>query len=68
MTLEYTVATMHLVYIVATITLDTIVAFVTIFEFVVPLFALLTSSSVMWHKEHLWNFSVLQRVHFSSLG
>jgi hypothetical protein len=40
----------------ATMTLDTIVAFV------IPLVALLTSSPVMWRKEHVWYVSVLQRV------
>jgi hypothetical protein len=48
--------------IVASITLDTIVAFDTIIAFVFPLVALLTSSLVMQPKEHLSNFSVLQRV------
>jgi hypothetical protein len=28
--------------------------------FVTSLFALLMSSPVMWRKEHLWNFRVLQ--------
>jgi hypothetical protein len=48
---------------IAKMTLDTIVAFHTIVAFDIPLIALLTSSPVMWRKEHLWNFSVLQRVH-----
>jgi hypothetical protein len=43
-------------------TLDTIVSFDTTVAFVIPLAALLTSP-MLWHKEHLWNFSVLQRVH-----
>jgi hypothetical protein len=44
-----------------TVTFDTIVAFV------IPLDALRTSSSVMWHKGHLWNFSVLQQYIFPVL-
>jgi hypothetical protein len=32
-----------------------------------PLVALLTSSPLMGHKKHLWNFSVLQRIHLSNL-
>jgi hypothetical protein len=47
--------------IVATVTFDTIV------DFVIPLVVLLTSSPVMWRKERLWKFSVLQRVHLSNL-
>jgi hypothetical protein len=54
-------------HIVAGMTLDTIIAFNTTVAFVLPLVALLTSSPTMWHKEHLWNFSVLQRVHFPNL-
>jgi hypothetical protein len=46
----------------AEMALDTIVAFV------IPLVALLTSSPIMWCEEHLWNFSVFQRVHLSSLA
>jgi hypothetical protein len=42
-------------------TLDATVAFD------IPFIALLTSSSAMWRKEHLWNFSAPQRVHLSSL-
>jgi hypothetical protein len=42
---------------------DTTAAFDTIVSFAIPLVALLTSSPMMWRKEHLWNFSVLQRVH-----
>jgi hypothetical protein len=38
-----------------------------ILVFIIPLVALKTSSPVMWRKEHLWNFSVLQRVQLSSL-
>jgi hypothetical protein len=43
-------------HIMATVTLDGIVAFV------IPMVALLTSLPMMCHVEHLWNFSVLQRV------
>jgi hypothetical protein len=49
---------------IITMTLDINWAFDTI---VALLFPLLTSSPVMWRKEHLWTFSVLQRVHPSSL-
>jgi hypothetical protein len=52
--------------IVATMALDTIVEFDTIFVFV-SFVSLLTASPVLWRKEHLWNFSVLQRVHISNL-
>jgi hypothetical protein len=65
-TFDRTVTTVALDRIVAT-TLDMIVAFDTIVAFVIPLVALLTSSPVMWRKEHLWNFRVLQRVHFPFL-
>jgi hypothetical protein len=54
-------------HIISTKTSDTIVAFYTTVAFVIPSVALLTSMSVMWREEHLWNFSVLQRGHFSSL-
>jgi hypothetical protein len=57
---------MNLNGIAATMSLDTIVASDTIVLFVVPLVALLTSWPVMWRKEHLWNCSVLQRVHISN--
>jgi hypothetical protein len=42
-------------------------SFDTIIAFVIPLVVLLMSLPVMCHKEHLWNFSVFQRVHLSSL-
>jgi hypothetical protein len=42
--------------------LDTLFAAVTIVAFVIFFFSLLASSFVMWRKEHLWNFSVLQGV------
>jgi uncharacterized membrane protein len=54
-------------HIVATVTLANIVAFDIFVAFVISLVALLTSSPVMWLKERLWNVSVLQRVHLSSL-
>jgi hypothetical protein len=52
---------------VAAMPLDTIVVFDNIVGFIIPLVALLTSSPAMWRKEHLWNFSVLFRVHLSNL-
>jgi hypothetical protein len=52
---------MNVDHIVGTMTLNTIVAFV------ILLVALLTSFTVMWRKEHLWNFSVLPRVYVSNL-
>jgi hypothetical protein len=58
---------MILDHIVATMTLYTSVASDIIVSFVIPLVALLTSSPVMWREEHLWNFSVLERVHLSNL-
>jgi hypothetical protein len=51
---------------VATVVFDTIVAFDIIVAFVSSLLALLTSSPVLWRKEHLLNFSVLQSVHVSN--
>jgi hypothetical protein len=45
------------------VTLYTIVAFDTIVDFDIPFVAMLTSSPVIWRKEHVWNVSVLQRVH-----
>jgi hypothetical protein len=67
LTLVHIVATVTLDYIIATMALDHIIAFDTIVAFFIPLFALLTSSPMMWYKEHLWNISALQRVHFSNL-
>jgi hypothetical protein len=64
---DITVATVPWDYTVATMTLDDIVTFNTSVAFVIPLVALLMSSPVMWHKDPLWNFSVLQRLHFSNL-
>jgi hypothetical protein len=63
---------------IAPMTLDIIVAFVVAFEqewckSIVPLRSgcqrsnLLTSPSMIWREEHLWTFSVLQRVHLSNL-
>jgi hypothetical protein len=34
----------------------------------IPLATLLKLSPDAWHKEHLWNFSVLQTVHLYSLA
>jgi hypothetical protein len=59
--------TVSLNHIVATITLDTIISLSVIIAFVIPLVALLTSLPAMWRKEHLWNFCVPQREHFSRL-
>jgi hypothetical protein len=59
--LDHTAATMTSAHITATIFLNNIVAFGIIVAFIIPLVALLTSSSVMWCEEHLQNFSVLQR-------
>jgi hypothetical protein len=54
-------------HISATITFDTVVAFFSIVAFVIPLVTLLLSMPMMWHEEHLWNVSVLQRVQLSNL-
>jgi hypothetical protein len=48
-------------HIVATMTLDAIAAFVILLVMLVTLLPLL------YHKEYLWNFSILQRAHFSNL-
>jgi hypothetical protein len=53
--------------IIATLTLHTIVAFEIIVASVILLVSLQTSSHVMWRKERLCNFRVLQRVHISNL-
>jgi hypothetical protein len=50
-------------HITPTMTLLPIVSFDTV---VVPLVALLMSSSVVWRKEHFWDFFVLQRTPFQS--
>jgi hypothetical protein len=47
---------------VAGMTYDAIIAFCTTAAFVITITALLMSSPMLWHKVHLWNFSVLQRV------
>jgi hypothetical protein len=39
----------------------------TIAALYIPLIVLLTSLPVMWRKEHLWNYTVLQIVHLSNL-
>jgi hypothetical protein len=49
---------MSLDHIAATTTLDIIVVFDAFAVFVVPMFAMLTSSPVVWGEEPLWNFSV----------
>jgi hypothetical protein len=61
------VATMTSDHIIATLPLDTMVVFDTVVAFVIPLVALLSSAIMMWCEEHLWNLSVLQRVHLLSL-
>jgi hypothetical protein len=65
-TLDYILATVPLDHILATVTLDNIVAFDTIFAFFISLVVLLVSSPVTWCEEHLWNFSLLQRVRLSN--
>jgi hypothetical protein len=55
-------------HIIVTMTFDATVAFDTIVAFVIPLVALMKSSPVMLRDEHLWNFSALQRLHFSNLA
>jgi hypothetical protein len=60
-TLDHIVAEVTL-YRVATMFLDTVVAYDTIVVSVIPLVAQLMSLPETWHKEHLWNFPVLQRV------
>jgi hypothetical protein len=64
MTLEHIVTQMTFDHIVATMTLDHTVkmitdGFDTVVAFLIPLNALLTSSPIMWCKEHLWNVSIL---------
>jgi hypothetical protein len=59
--LEHIVATATWGHINATMILETIVAFV--IRSVAPLMSL----PMIWYEEHLWNFSVLQRVHLSNL-
>jgi hypothetical protein len=59
--LDYTVATIAFDHIIETMLSDTTVAFV------LPLVAMLTSTPAMQHVNHLWNFSVFQRVHILKL-
>jgi hypothetical protein len=59
---------MTLVRIVVKMALDIIIAFVTFVEFVIPLVVLPTSSPLIWRKEHLWSFSMLQRGHLSNVA
>jgi hypothetical protein len=54
-------------HIVTTMTFHIIVVFDIIVASVIPLVALLILSFVLWREEHLWNFSVLQRVHLIHL-
>jgi hypothetical protein len=56
----HTIETMTLVYMIATMALNINITFHTIVAFVSPIVALLTSMLIMWHKEHLWNFGILQ--------
>jgi hypothetical protein len=44
-------------------TVDTIASSDIIIEFPILLVVLLTSCNEIWRKEHLWIFSVLQRVY-----
>jgi hypothetical protein len=66
MTLDNIVTTVTLDQIVAMVASD-IVAFDSVVAFVIPWATLLMSLLVMWHKQLLWNFSILQRVHLSDL-
>jgi hypothetical protein len=52
---------------VAGMTYYTTIAFCTTAAFVISIIALLMSSPMMWHKVHLWNFSVLQTVNIPHL-
>jgi hypothetical protein len=61
------VTTVAVGHIVSTMTLDTIVAFDTSVVFDIPLFVLFMSSLMVLCKEHLWNFSVCQRIQLSNL-
>jgi hypothetical protein len=47
--------------------INTTVAFDTTVEYAIPLVALLTSTLMMWHEEHLRNSNVLQRVHLPNI-
>jgi hypothetical protein len=58
---------MTLNHINATVIFDTIVAFHIIVAIVIPLVALIMPTPVMWHEEHVWNFSVLKGVHLSHI-
>jgi hypothetical protein len=52
---------------IATMTQDTVVAFDKSVAFFIPMVTLLMSMPMMWHEEHLWNVSVLQREHLSNV-
>jgi hypothetical protein len=45
------------------VTLDQI----SLVTFAASFVALMTPLPAVWHEEHFWNFSVLQRVHLSNL-
>jgi hypothetical protein len=66
-TFVHTVATMTLNRVIAKMPFDVIVAFDTIVAVLTPLVVLLTSSPVMWLKEHICDFSVFQKVHLTNL-
>jgi hypothetical protein len=67
-TLDIIVEAVCLDHIIATAALDNTAEFGTILAFVISLVVLLTSSLVMGYKQHLWNFSVLQRVRLSNIA
>jgi hypothetical protein len=67
MTLDHIVTLTTLDLTAAAISLDVIFAFDTIFAHVILTLALLMSSPLMWHSEHLWDISVVQRAHISKL-
>jgi hypothetical protein len=54
-------------HIIAKLSLGTILASDTIFAFLIHFVDLLILLPVMWHKEYIWNFSILQRVQLSNL-
>jgi hypothetical protein len=63
-TLECIVATLNVDHIIGIVTLGTIVVLVPLYLY--SLGCLLTPTPVMWRKDHLSDFSVLQRVRDSS--
>jgi hypothetical protein len=58
------VASITLDHVITTMTLDTVVAFVASIAFFV---APLESLPVLWHKEYVVYFKLLQKVHHSNL-